>query len=88
MIYNKPCPISPPVQHRHISQLSQKYANLNSIACGTIVSSCLCILLSGKAQSMLGDVVQNSRATVGFMTCDDQLEQCHMQQCSSFAGLF
>lgn len=23
------CPISPPVEHRHISQLSQKYANLD-----------------------------------------------------------
>lgn len=55
-----------------------------SITCGTIVSSRLCILLSGKSQSMLGDVVQNSQlwATVGFMTCDDQLELCNVQPVS------
>lgn len=78
------------MQHRHSCHLLPNNVNLDSTACGFIIFSRLCILLSGKAQSMLGDVVHNSQfwATGGFMTCDDQLQLCNMQAGSVPAGLF
>lgn len=66
------------MEQRHTSQVLQKNSNKLQF---WFVSSCLCVLLSGKTQSILGDVVQNSQlwATVGFMMYDDQLEVCNTQ---------